>query len=298
VSGVGYIVLRPGDFATDTILCADDYAMTVGVSDGIDELAAAGRLSATSAMVTSRHWVSFNGRVAALREKIAVGLHFNLTLGAPLGPMPSIAPDGRLPAIGSLIRRGLLGALPPAEITAEVTRQLDQFERITGCLPDFIDGHQHVHALPGIRHGFLLGLAGRGWKSPPLIRVPADNIVRILARGAASGKSLTLAGLGLGFGRAVQSAGFAVNKGFSGASGFDERVAFEEEFAKFLRFPGSRHLVMCHPGHVDAELATLDPVVGRRAQEFAALMALPDLPTLISHPKRSVSGAIDWATDV
>ena len=38
------------------ILCADDYALTEGVSRAIGELAAARRLSATSVLVTSAHW--------------------------------------------------------------------------------------------------------------------------------------------------------------------------------------------------------------------------------------------------
>ena len=38
------------------ILCADDYAMTEGISRAIGELAAAKRLSATSVMVNTPHW--------------------------------------------------------------------------------------------------------------------------------------------------------------------------------------------------------------------------------------------------
>jgi hypothetical protein len=52
---------------------------------------------------------------------------------------------------------------------------------------------------------------------------------------------------------------------------------------------------MCHPGHVDAELPTIDPVVGRREQEFAALMAFPGLPERLLRPARRADGAIDWA---
>jgi hypothetical protein len=46
---------------------------------------------------------------------------------------------------------------------------------------------------------------------------------------------------------------------------------------------------------VDAELPTLDPVVGRREQEFAALMAASDLPARIWHPQRAANDSIDWA---
>jgi chitin disaccharide deacetylase len=277
-----------------TILCADDYAMTAGVSAAIEELAAVGRLSATSAMTTTTHWVTSGPRLGQLRGQIAVGLHVNLTLGRPLGPMPVFAPEGRFGPVGNIIKRGTLGRLPLEEIAAEITRQLDQFEAVAGHQPDFIDGHQHVHALPGVRTAFLAAISRRPWSTPPLIRDPADTFAAVTARGAATAKSLMLAGLARGFGSAVQAAGFPTNDGFSGASAFDERVDFAGELARFLSSPGQRHLVMCHPGHVDAELAMLDPVTGRREQEFSALMTAPDLPAKLWHPRRQPNDTINW----
>jgi chitin disaccharide deacetylase len=180
-------------------------------------------------------------------------------------------------------------------VEAEFIRQLDVFEHVTGRWPDFIDGHQHVHALPGVRTAFLKVISKQiPWTSPPLIRDPADTVSAIAARGAVPAKSLMLAGLARGFGAAVRAAGFPTNDGFSGASTFDERQDFGQELARFLRRPGRRHLVMCHPGHVDDELVGLDPVVGRRQQEFAAIMAFPGLGGLLWHPVRSADGAINW----
>jgi chitin disaccharide deacetylase len=278
-----------------TILCADDYAMTLGISDGIEELAAARRLSAASAMVTTPHWPTFGSRAAGLRDHVAVGLHFNLTLGRPLGPMPEFAPDGQFGTVAGIIKRGALGTLPLDELEAEVIRQIDRFEQVAGVPPDFVDGHQHVQALPGVRKAFLAAVSRRPWTVRPLIRDPSDALATILGRGAATAKSLQLAALALGFGTAVRAAGFPANDGFSGASAFDERADFGEELRRFMSRPGPRHLVMCHPGHVDAELSTLDPVVGRREQEFAALMTAADLSAKLWQPKRSAGGTIDWS---
>ena len=47
---------------------------------------------------------------------------------------------------------------------------------------------------------------------------------------------------------------------------------------------------MCHPGHPDAELATLDPVVNRRRMEYDALMANPALMARIWRPARRGDG--------
>ena len=56
------------------VLCADDYAMTDDISQGIEALALARRLSAASAMVTTRHWPAHGARLAHLRgEYLNVG---------------------------------------------------------------------------------------------------------------------------------------------------------------------------------------------------------------------------------
>ena len=47
---------------------------------------------------------------------------------------------------------------------------------------------------------------------------------------------------------------------------------------------------MCHPGHPDAELARLDPVVERRRMEYDALMRDVSLPSLIWRPSRKADG--------
>ena len=101
------------------ILTADDYAMTDGVSRAIEDLARARRLSATSAMVTMPGWREAAPRIAALRGEIAIGLHLNLTVGAPLGPMPKLAPDGIFPSLKSLLARSLTPLLSPSAETRE-----------------------------------------------------------------------------------------------------------------------------------------------------------------------------------
>ena len=55
------------------ILCADDYALTEGISRAIGELAAAQRLSATSVLVTSAHWPAMAPRLLVHRAHLASG---------------------------------------------------------------------------------------------------------------------------------------------------------------------------------------------------------------------------------
>jgi chitin disaccharide deacetylase len=272
------------------ILCADDYALTEGISRAIGELAAAQRLSATSVLVTSAHWPAGAPRLCAHRGHLSVGLHLNLTLGAPLGPMPRLAPKGAFPGRNGLIARALFGLIDRQEIAAEIGRQLDRFEHAMRAPPDHIDGHQHVHALSGVRAALLETVQKRYPSHPPLIRDPSDRLGTIRARGVAVPKALMVAALALGFGRAARRLGLPANDTFAGFSTFDTRLPFGEELSKALSQPGRRHIVMCHPGHPDANLAALDSVVERRRLEYEALMRDARLPARIWRPSRHANG--------
>jgi chitin disaccharide deacetylase len=279
---------------TNVILCADDYALTAGVSRGIDELIAAGRLSATGAIVTSRHWPAHAVVAKRLRATAAIGLHFNLTLGRPLGAMPWLCATGQFPPVSTVVRASLARHIDGAEVGRELTRQLDAFAGALGAAPDFIDGHQHVHSLPVIRDVLLSELGRRYRGRSLLIRDPGDGATAIFGRGGAVKKALLLATLARGFGDAVRAAGFAANTSFAGVSAFDRTKSYRGELDRFFTRAGSCHLVMCHPGHVDDELATLDPVVDRRADELAAIATYPDLPSRLWHPVRDAGGHVQW----
>ena len=255
------------------VLCADDFAMTEGVSRSILELLAAGRLSATGAMTNRPHWPGLAGELAAFAGRADLGLHLNLTCAAPLSAMPTVAPSGTLPKLGELALLALRSDAARAEIAGEIGRQLDAFEQSLDRAPDFVDGHQHVHVLPGVRRALLDALAARYPAGSVYLRDPSDSIAAIRARGIAVGKALTVAGLATGLRGAALRRGIPTNRGFSGFSPFDPQRDFTTDLEAFLIRPGAAHLVMCHPGHVDDELVMLDPVVATRPLEHVALMA-------------------------
>ena len=267
----GFAHEPPSAALARVMLCADDFAMTEGITRGIEELAHQERLSATSAMVTLRHWPLHAPRLKALANRIAIGLHINLTVGRSASVCPRLAPDGALPELQPLIGSALRGRIDVAEIEAEVSAQLEIFRSRIGALPDFVDGHQHVHALPHIRAGVLAALGRYYPGGGVLVRDPVDAFGAIVRRGAATRKALVIAGLCRGFGKLARSHGFATNLGFSGTSDFAPAVPFTLELRRFVVAAGPRHLVMCHPGYVDDELRALDPVTARREQELSAI---------------------------
>ena len=247
-------------------LCADDYGMTEGVSRGILDLARMGRVSAASAMTSMPDWPRASQDWRTTAPTASLGLHLNLTLGTPLGPMPRFAPTGRFPTIGHLARRT---DLPRDEIAAEFGLQIKAFTSSVGCAPTHVDGHQHVQVLRGIREPLFRALREAGLAGLP-IRDSADRLYRLVRRPCMS-KALSVAFLARGFASEAQAAEFRVNDGFAGFSNFDAAADAERVFCRYLTAPGSKHLVMCHPGHVDAALRALDPVTDARETEWRFL---------------------------
>jgi predicted glycoside hydrolase/deacetylase ChbG (UPF0249 family) len=151
-----------------------------------------------------------------------------------------------------------------------------------GYAPDHVDGHHHVHALPRIRDAFFNVLARRFAGSPaevrPLARDSADSVFRILRRRGARAKALAVAGLCAGFGARAAASGIATNIGFAGFSRFAGAGQYDGEFDQFLRAPGPRHLVMCHPGFADRTASSTDPIADARSDEYACLTAREALP--------------------
>lgn len=260
-----------GDARTRLVVCADDYALTPGVSRGIRELIAAGRISATSVMTVCPYWPEEGPALAAVAGDADIGLHLTLTDHVPLGTMPALVPTGRLPSIGTLVRASLRGRLPLAEIEAEIERQLAAFVDVWRRPPSHVDGHHHVHQLPGVRTALFKVLA-RSRGPRPYLRSCHEPLQRLLARGIAPQKALVISTLGAGFARAAAARGFATNDGFSGVYDLVAgKHRLEDLFAGFVRHLGSRPLMMCHPGYSDTTLAALDPMTAQRDAELAFL---------------------------
>ena len=277
------------------ILTADDFGLDDCVSNGIAELAAGGCLSAASALVNLPGWPRSLRIVADLRRHIALGLHLNLTTGAPLSAMTAHAQGGQLPPIDYWIRRSLRGAVDEFAVGAEFEQQISRFEAIAGALPDFIDGHHHVHVLPGVRRA-LVGVIRRRFPSYGiLVRDPSDRVSRIAARGNSVTKALFVTWLARGFDRLMEATGAVINRGFSGFSTFDRKVPYSIELARALVAPGDFHILMCHPG-LAHENRNASPDSERRAEELRAISQSRILRDSLIQPAawREADGRIAW----
>lgn len=126
----------------DLCIVADDYGLGDGHDRVMRELLALGAIDAVSVLV---EWCS-EASAAALtrlrREGARVGLHLNFTF-APPGVLPR-------PNRTRLLLRSFAG-LDRAQIRKQVSTQIERFDVLFGEMPDFLDGHEHCHAFPGIR---------------------------------------------------------------------------------------------------------------------------------------------------
>lgn len=273
------------------IVCADDYGLSAGVSQAILELISAGRISATSCMTSLPGWAR---DAAALSRQVSmtpadIGLHLTLTDHAPLHRSCVLARDGRLPSLHGLLARALSRRLKPGHVIDEVRAQLDAFEDAWGAPPDHIDGHQHVHLLPGIRDALLAELIRRYPLGRVWVRDCVEAPVRSLRRGESVPKSMLINLLGLGLRHDLRRAGIRANDGFSGLHDFDSGKPFSTKMRSFIGNLGPRPLVHVHPGRVDAELRACDTLTTPREAELAYLISdtyLHDLTTAGLKPAR------------
>lgn len=249
------------------ILCADDFAISPAVSGAIAELAADGKINATSCMAIMPGWRADQRLLADLPEGVAIGLHVVLTDLAPLTGASALAPGGTLPRLGQLARLSVIGGLPLDAIRAEIEAQFDRFADAAGRPPAFVDGHQHCHHLPHIRR-LVLEVTAR--RSPGAwLRDCTDRPSGMAARPFAI-KAFRSAAWSARFAKDAAALGLETNHGFAGH--YDFRRSLEGLFARFLARPGRRHLVMCHPGAGD--LAG-DSIAAARRAEYAVLKTLP-----------------------
>lgn len=247
-------------------LCADDYALSSEISGAIIDLAQRGKINAVSCMAVSAAWPIDCLRLRWLPASVQVGLHLVLSGERPLTSMPRLAPLGRLPHVDTLTRRSFGSQLPIPEIRREIEAQFERFSAATGRLPDFVDGHQHVHCLPKIRHVVLDVTAARAPSA--WLRDCTDSLSSILRRpfrqkAAASGL------LSAGFASAARKYGLRCNTSFAGHYDFGER--YSELFPRFLVGADSHHLVMCHPG---AGRMRGDEIADARLREAEVLKSL------------------------
>ncbi|MFT0212552.1 ChbG/HpnK family deacetylase [Pseudomonas sp. F1_0610] len=237
-------------------LCADDFAQSPAISQGILQLIEQQRIHATSVMTQSPHWAALAPELKQVAQgKADIGLHFNLTHDFGQGAH----------SLGALLMKSFLHLLPVNQLKDEYLRQIDLFTQHYGCLPDHIDGHQHVHAFQGARQALFAAIDER-WKhtEKPYLRAPD----RLIKTKDSSFKEWVLKRSAAYFYAQAKAKGFTVTTHFAGIYALTPEDNFAQRMAYWLDICPDHTLMMCHPGDVLGRQDISDPIEEARAVEF------------------------------
>jgi chitin disaccharide deacetylase len=246
------------------IVNADDLGWTAGVNLGIAEAHGNGIVTSTSLLANGAAFVS-GVELALSREDLGVGVHLNLSDGPPVAPRELVASllnekgefDGGPEALlMKLARRALELSDVEQEWDAQITKV-----REFGISPTHLDGHKHVHMLPGLFE-IALRLAKRHDIGAIRVSHEASPLRSALAAGenkrggmvvkqGVQARGLKL--LARDAREQAERAGIATADHFCGIAQTGELT--HDGVASLLRgLPEGTTELMCHPGFVDAEL--------------------------------------------
>ena len=267
-------------------VCADDVGLVAGVAETVARLAAAGRLSNASCVVNTAAWPAEGAALVAATqalEHFEAGLHFNLTEGAPLSAdLARVWPT--LPGLKALIVGAHLGTLPLAELAIEWRAQIDAYADAIGAWPGHVDGHQHVHHLPGIREVVLDALVADAEHAQPAVR----NTGRVLGPGHALKRMLIEGTGGRALRRDLRGTALRCNQALLGVYDFGAG-----DYRRLMRgwlaaAPSRGALVFCHP--LQGAASAGDPIAAARGRE-AAYLASADFVDDLAEAGVSVGSA-------
>jgi predicted glycoside hydrolase/deacetylase ChbG (UPF0249 family) len=267
------------------VLCADDYGQTQAISQAIIQLFQQKRLSATSCLTTSPHFRSHAEWLKSPDIQAAIGLHINLTEGRPLSWALLNAEGETFPALSQLMIKAHLRVLDFNVILAEINAQLDEFKAVMGHLPDFIDGHQHVHQLPVIRDAVLKIYDQRLRQHPHCyVRCVDDpSIFFRIKENAYIKRCLIQLNGASAFKKQLLQRKIPHNTSFSGIYNFElkpyseskshsQSNSYSQLFPIFLKQIKDNGLIMCHPG-LPAEYSDKDVIFYSRQDEYQYFMS-------------------------
>jgi predicted glycoside hydrolase/deacetylase ChbG (UPF0249 family) len=246
------------------IVNADDLGWTDGVNRGIVEAFHHGIVTSTSLLANG---AAFAGGVEAARSApgLGVGVHLNLSDGPPVADRETVTSllnnEGEFAGgpESLLLRRARRGLLL-AEVENEWDAQIQKV-RDAGISPTHLDGHKHVHMLPGLFE-IALKLAKRHDIGAIRVALEASSLRAALSSGSKRNAVVVMKqgvqarGLKLLARDAreqAERAGISTADYFCGIAQTGELTREGvEQFVKSLQ-DGTTEL-MCHPGYADAAL--------------------------------------------
>jgi hopanoid biosynthesis associated protein HpnK len=263
------------------IVNADDLGWTAGVNRGLAEAHRNGIVTSASLLANG---AAFAEAVELVRKTqgFGVGVHLNLSDGAPAAAreaVPSLVNDSGEFEGGpdSLLLKIATRGLSMREVETEWEAQISKI-RATGIEPTHLDGHKHVHMLPGLfeialrlakRHG--IGAIRVSHESSGLRAALSTGELRaaVVLKQGVQARGLKL--LARDARAQADRAGVSTADYFCGIAQTGELT--KEGVTRLLRsLPEGTTELMCHPGYADEALRkTATRLQGSREKEVEIL---------------------------
>jgi hopanoid biosynthesis associated protein HpnK len=245
------------------IVNADDLGWTAGVNRGIAEAHRNGIVTSASLLANGQ---AFAEGVALARDAggLGLGVHLNLNDGPPVAPhesVPSLVNDAGEFEGGpdSLLLKLATRGLSLREVEVEWSAQISKV-RDAGIEPTHLDGHKHVHMLPGLfeialrlakRHGIGAIRVSHEASSLRSALSTGERRAAVVLKQGVQARGLKL--LARDAREQAERAGMSTADYFCGIAQTGELT--KEGVARLLRnLPEGTTELMCHPGYADDAL--------------------------------------------
>src|ERR1051326_1312693 len=253
-----------GDAKKKLIVTADDLGLTRRINEAIEKAHTEGIVTTASLMVNGG---AFESAADMLKSNpdLDAGIHLNLTEGRPVSPcekIPSLA-DIRgflyhhpLELMSALARRHV----QPSDLKTETRAQMEK-ALVAGIRISHIDGHKHVHVLPGVFRTVCEIAPDYGIKAVRSTIEKMSKLCSLVRRNTGSSHQILKQYV---FGKAL-SVGFSLASSLNGRTALNTpRRFYGITQTGFLDIHAFADIVngledgvsemMCHPGYVDADL--------------------------------------------
>ena len=242
-------------------LCADDFGQSNDINQGILALLSLNRLAAVSVMSQGPAWAMGAPALKEHQQTADIGLHLNLT--------HRFDSDTYVRPLAAWLVTAPLGWVDRQAIRDTFCQQIDLFVKHLGRLPDYLDGHQHVHAFAVIRD-ILVEVIAEYWQGQdePWVRAPDQ----LIDNGRVPFKAWVLRTATGGFTAHLNKVGLRYPAGFAGLYALTPEANFPEQMAGWLRQLPTGTLIMVHPGEQSSDVS--DPIRDARYAELQHLQSL------------------------
>jgi len=178
-----------------------------------------------------------------LKEKknIKIGLHFNLTLTQSKNKKINVK---------YLLFKSLFSIIDKVSVANDFENQLNLFIKKLGFYPDFIDGHEHVHAFPIISNVIYKKLKAINYEG--LVRYVGSGSTDLFMRSLKYNfflKYITLEIIAITQKTLLKKNNLKFNKSFDGLLPDKKSKNLKKILNEIYKPSNSRQLlIMCHPG--------------------------------------------------